>query len=104
MEYTVILTKGKDREFYAAVPGIPECHTQAKTRHEAIRAIRTAISQFMRQSEIIQVDVPAPSQTDITREETPWEWFGAFQHENSWGDLFDDIERRRDTEELLISE
>ena len=80
MEYTVILTRRNDQEFYAAVPGIPECHAYAKTRHEAIQSIRTAIAQFMSQSEIIQVEVPAPSQTDRARTKTPWEWFGAFQH------------------------
>lgn len=98
MEYTVILTQGQNREFYAAVPGIPDCHAHAKTRQEAIQSIRTAIAQFMSQSEIIRVDVSVPSQANVVRETTPWEWFGAFQHENSWGALFDHIEQIRDAD------
>lgn len=27
---------------------------------------------------------------------TPWEWFGAFKHDPTWGLMFDEIERQRD--------
>ena len=98
MKYTVIITERKDGEIRATVPGIPECHVHAKTRNDAIHAIREAIADFITQSEILQLDVAAEPKSGSIPCDTPWEFFGAFEHDAMWGVLFDDIEHRRNTE------
>ncbi len=49
----------------------------------------------------------AREETGVTQEkltsenllhETPWECYGAFKNDPTWGELFDDIERRRSSE------
>lgn len=98
MKYTVIITEAQNGDLHATVPGIPDCHVQAKTRSDAIRAVRHSIAQIISRSEIVQVDVPTPPKSESFLHDTPWELFGAFRDDTTWGPLFDEIEQRR-TEE-----
>lgn len=96
MKYTVMLTEDRKGNFYAQVPGIPDCNAKAKTRKEAIDIIRNAIANVVRKSEIIQLDVPVKPKAGNLHSETPWEFFGAFKGMPLWGELYDEIERQRD--------
>ncbi len=93
MRYTVVLTEESDGNIHALVPGLPQCIAYAASRFEALNAIRKAVSEFVSRSEFVQIDVSAEPKSQLR--DTPWEWFGAFKEDSSWGELFDDIERQR---------
>ncbi len=98
MKYTVIITKEKDGDVHATVPGVPDCHVRAKTRHEVIRAIRESFADFISQSEIIQLELAAGPKSESIHQDTPWKFFGVFERDSMWGEVFDDIERRRNAD------
>jgi predicted RNase H-like HicB family nuclease len=99
MTYTIILTKDKNGNFQATVPSLPNCNVKAKSRSEAIRIIREAIAKFISRSEIIQLDVHAEPKSGKLHHYTPWESFGAFKSDPTWGKLFDEIEHQRNANE-----
>lgn len=96
MKYTVML-KEENGHIQATVPGLPECVAKAPTRSEAIATIRKTISEMISRTEIIQIDVNAEPKSGNFLHDTPWEWFGAFKDDPTWGELFDEIERRRNS-------
>jgi predicted RNase H-like HicB family nuclease len=93
MNYTVFLTQENQGNFHATVPLLPNCHAYAPTRQEALKTIQKTITQVINRSEIIQLDIP--TQPKPLLDETPWQWFGAFSDDPTWGALFDEIERQR---------
>lgn len=99
MKYTVFITEEHPGDLYATVAELPNCQVHAKTRKEALQAIHNSISKFIMRTEVMQIDVPGKPRSGDVQEKTPWEWFGAFNGDPTWGVLFDDIERRRATDE-----
>jgi predicted RNase H-like HicB family nuclease len=96
MKYTVLLTKENLGHFRAVVANLPHCQVQANTRDQALSEIRDLISRFLSQTEMVQLEIPStPSPNSPRLEETPWQWFGAFQEDPTWGPLFEEIERQR---------
>ena len=93
MRYTVVLTEESDGNIHALVPGLPQCIAYAASRFEAINAIRKTVSEFVSRSEFVQIDVIAEPKSLL--HDTPWEWFGAFGDDPTWGELFEDIECQR---------
>lgn len=85
--------------FSAMVPSLPKCNIKAKTRQEALKAIRDKISQIISRSEVIQLDITAQPKSSKLQQETPWEIFGEFKDDPTWGELFEQIERRQDSVE-----
>jgi hypothetical protein len=50
-------------------------------------------------SEVLRLEVPTPKTADDLlpgKDGTPWQWFGAFKNDPTWGPLFDEIEQQRD--------
>lgn len=47
MKYTVILEEGEDGYIIAHVPALKGCHTQGKTREEAIANAKEAIEAYI---------------------------------------------------------
>ena len=47
MKYTVILEDGEDGYIIAHVPALKGCHTQGKTKEEALRNAREAIESYL---------------------------------------------------------
>ena len=99
MKYTVLLTESNGN-YQATVAGLPDCRVTAKTRSEALTTIREAITRLLGKSEIVEVEVPAEPKSGKLRDRTPWEWFGAFKDDPTWGELFDEIERQRDANRI----
>ena len=100
MEYTVILTRQPGAPWRAAVPILPDCAVEAPTREQALEKIRERITVVTSHSEVLRLRVPAAPKTTGEQlseaSQTPWQWFGAFQNDPTWGLLFDEIERQRD--------
>lgn len=100
MEHTVILTRQPGVPWRAAVPVLPDCTVEAPTRAEALEKIREHIIVVTSHSEVLHLHMlAAPKATGEQPSkvsQTPWQWFGTFQDDPSWGPLFDEIERQRD--------
>ena len=99
MKFTIIVTEDRKGNFFAAAPGLPDCHVQAATRHDAIRQMRMAIRDIIDRSEILQVDVPVGPQTENVMQQTPWDVFGVYRNDPAWGEFFDHIEQERELEQ-----
>lgn len=99
MKYTVLLTESNGN-FQATAAGLPDCRVTAKTRSEALKTIREAISKLLGKTEIVEVEVPPEPKSGQLRDRTPWEWFGTFKDDPTCGDLFDEIEHQRDTNRI----
>ena len=99
MEYTVILTRQPGAPWRASVPVLPDCAIEAPTRAKALEEIQKRILLVTNYSEVLRLQVPAaPKMADeqlLKASQTPWQWFGAFQDDPTWGSLFDEIERQR---------
>ena len=98
MKYTVLLTEKRDGSVMIAVPGLPDCTVEATTRDEALKRARESINRMMSRSEILQLDVGTEPDSKSRHFGTPWEWFGTFKDEPTWGQLFDEIERQRNND------
>ncbi len=98
MKYTVVLTEKRDGNIMVAVPGLPDCTVEATTRIEALKKARETINRMMSRSEILQLDVDTEPDSKNLHFGTPWEWFGTFKDNPTWGKLFDKIELQRDND------
>jgi predicted RNase H-like HicB family nuclease len=96
MQYTVFLTGQANKRWRASVPALPDCEVEAGSRDEALEKIQERIQAVVERVEVLRVEVAATPRVNGAFSETPWEWFGVFQGDLSWGSLFDEIERERD--------
>jgi len=99
MKYNIMLTQEEDI-INAFVLGLPICNVQSRTRNEAITLIRKSLTTVLKQSEIIQLEIP--EKTDIPDKNKTWHdyGYGAFSHDSSWDELFDEIEANRNKQLL----
>ena len=47
MKMKIVLEKGKDGYFVVSAPSLPGCHSQGKTKFEALKNIREAIRLYL---------------------------------------------------------
>lgn len=97
MKYTIVLTEKPEGGLRVSIPALPHLTIEADSRDHAIHLACQAIGEVASRSEIIQVDVPHPIQTDPPPDHVPWQWLGAAKDDPTWDALFDDIERNRDS-------
>ena len=98
MRCTVILTEQTSGDFYATALGFTGCSVTAKSRDEALRSIHECISKLMSHSEFVQLDIATEPKKGDSQQLTPWEAYGIFKDDSTWEELFDEIERLRDSE------
>ncbi len=103
MKYTTLLTYQPDSLWRAVVPGLPDCTAEAATRAEVLVKIQERIAETVSYTEVVQVEVPVSLKTTngVPAEHagsTPWHWFGAFQKDAQWGELFEEVEEQRDAQ------
>jgi predicted RNase H-like HicB family nuclease len=96
MQYTLILTKKAEGGIQVTIPALPACIVEAATRDDAIRLAQEAIAQLVRQSEIVQIEIPEQPRATASLHETPWAWFGKGTEDPTWEALFDAIEQDRE--------
>jgi predicted RNase H-like HicB family nuclease len=103
MQYTVLISRESDALWRAIVPGMPKCEAEAKTRDQVIAQIKECIAEALRHTEVIQVEVPGelchhngavpnPKKTEF---KSIHDSAGIFRDDPTWGEMFDEIERRR---------
>lgn len=106
MQYTVLLSKQPDAPWRALVPALPDCVAEAATREEVLARIKERIIQVHKDFEIVQIEVPLLNGHQLGQPERTFEerypYYGAFKDDPTWGELFDEIERRRD--ETLVGD
>lgn len=101
MKYTVVLTEKTDGNIHVTVPGLPECIVEAHTRDEALEKTRETIAEIVSRSEIFQLDVSTVPKSRNLHLDTPWEWFGRFKDNPTWGKMFDEIEQQKNSDKEL---
>lgn len=61
LEYAVIIERGEDNYWVAHAPSLPGCHSQGKTREEAIKNIKEAIELYIETCISFGDPIPVPS-------------------------------------------
>ena len=101
MKYTVVLTEQTNGNIHVTVPGLPDCIVEANTRDEALEKARESIAAIISRSEIFHLDVSAVPKSRSLHFDTPWEWFGIFKDNPTWGKMFDEIEQQKNSDKEL---
>ncbi len=65
MRYTVILEEGEDGYIIAHVPALKGCHTQGKTREEALTNAKEAIELYSDSLKALNKPLPEDTGTEI---------------------------------------
>ena len=67
MKYTVILENGEDGYIIAHVPALKGCHTQGKTKEEALKNAREAIELYIESFKALNKPLPqdTSSETEV---------------------------------------
>ncbi|MEZ4729662.1 MAG: hypothetical protein R3E79_21235 [Caldilineaceae bacterium] len=108
MQYTTVLTHQPGQPWRAVVPALPDCVAEAPTRAEVIEKITECVQDTIQYTEILQLQVQATprngnddSKIDHADESSPelttvpLDLMGIFQDDPQWGQIFDEIEQRR---------
>jgi predicted RNase H-like HicB family nuclease len=102
--YTTFLIGDNKMMWHATAPALPDCTVDAPTRTEAIEKIQARVTQVVEHLEVLQLPLPVTPQVANgaaqAPEQTPWEWFGVFQNDPSWGALLAEIEQQRDARRI----
>ena len=64
MKYRVLLQPDEDGQFVAEVPALPGCISQGKSRDDALRNVKEAISLYLESLQAHGDAVPPPIQED----------------------------------------
>ncbi|MGC2322782.1 MAG: type II toxin-antitoxin system HicB family antitoxin [Terriglobales bacterium] len=70
MKYRVLLQPDEDGQFVAEVPALPGCISQGKSRDEALRNVKEAISLYLESLQAHGDAVPPPIQEEIVEIES----------------------------------
>ena len=65
MKYTVILENGEDGYIIAHVPALKGCHTQGKTKEEALKNAREAIKLYIESLKALNKPLPQDTGSEI---------------------------------------
>ncbi len=79
----------------ATVLGLPELKAEACSRAEALEQIEHRLTDFLRESEIVTVSVPAALNGASEMEALGYRHFGVFANDPEALKLFDEIEEAR---------
>lgn len=70
MKYRVLLQPDEDGQFVAEVPALPGCISQGKSREEALRNVKEAITLYLESLQAHGDAVPPPIQEEIVEIES----------------------------------
>jgi predicted RNase H-like HicB family nuclease len=96
MEYTVVITKEPDARWRAVASELPECAVEAPTRDEALARIKERIAEASQHIEVLKIEVPDSPNGNGAPRDSIKSLMGLFKDDPTWGEMFDEIERRRD--------
>lgn len=65
MQYTVIIELGEDDFWIAHVPALVGCHSQGKTRDEALQNVKEAIELYLETCIFFGDSIPQPAKEII---------------------------------------
>lgn len=90
MKYTVLLQKEKDG-YSVTVPGLPQCQSSGSTEEEALDRIRSEITDMLRHTKAVEVDVSSPNGLSH-----PWQAFaGIWENDSSFDHFLKEIKTER---------
>ena len=71
MQYTVMIHRQPPGGYIAHAPAVPICRGEGRTRHEALRQLKTALETWLRETEITTLEINTPVSSPTTQE-NPW--------------------------------
>lgn len=98
MRYTVLLRKYQGRMYEAVAPAMPGFKGKGNTRREALSHLKTALEDWLEETEITTIDVKLPGPGD-GRQWNPWlATAGMFQDDPWLEPMLREIYAARDAE------
>ena len=64
MQYMVLLRQHPLGKYVAVAPAVPDCKGEGKTRDEALRRLKTALEDWLIETEITTIEVVMPAPGD----------------------------------------
>ncbi len=106
MEFDVVITQEPDATWRAVTAALPNCAVTGATRAEVIERITACLTESFSHSEVLRLSIPTngmangfssngASAVGVTPQ-PEWPGYGLFKDDPTWGEMFDEIERRRD--------
>ena len=105
MEFDVFITQEADATWRAVTAILPDCAVIGATRAEVIARITACLTESFSHGETLRLSIPTngsssngsngASPVNVTPQ-PEWPGYGIFKDDPSWGEMFDEIERRRD--------
>lgn len=71
MQYTVMIHRQPPGRYIAHAPAVPNCRGEGRTRNEALRQLKTAIEEWLLETEITTLEINTPISTPMPQE-NPW--------------------------------
>ena len=71
MQYTVMIHRQPPGHYIAHALAVPICRSEGRTRHEALRQLKTAIEAWLVEAEITTIEINTPVPSPLTQE-NPW--------------------------------
>ena len=71
MQYTVMIHRQPPGGYVAHAPAVPICRGEGRTRHEALRQLKTAIEAWLVETEITTLEINTPVSSPAIQE-NPW--------------------------------
>ncbi|MFN8446962.1 MAG: type II toxin-antitoxin system HicB family antitoxin [Caldilineaceae bacterium] len=72
MQYTVMIHRQPLGHYVAQAPAVPNCRGEGRTRNEALRQLKSAIEQWMLETEITTLEIQTPAPAGSTAQSNPW--------------------------------
>lgn len=73
MQYTVMIHHQPPSRYIAHAPAVPNCRGEGRTRNEALRQLKTAIEEWLLETEITTLEINTPISTSMPQESMPQE-------------------------------
>ena len=102
MEFDVLITQEADATWRAVTAALPNCAVTGATRAEAIARITACLTESFGHGEVLRLSIPTNGSTSngaspaSVAPQPEWPGYGIFKDDPTWGEMFDEIERRCD--------
>lgn len=97
LKMTLLLQTLESGEIAASVLEFPDCRVEAATKAEAIAALDTLLSDRLKNTDIVSLELPIPISSDS---QSPWsKLFGLFKDDSDFTEIAASIRAERDIDD-----
>lgn len=97
LKMTLLLQTLESGEIVASVLEFPDCRVEAATKVEAIAALNTLLSERLKNTDIVSLELSIPRSSDS---QSPWsKLFGLFKDDSDFTEISASIRAERDIDD-----